>query len=305
MHSQPAPRQDNVLVGIGLVLAAYLAFTAIDSSAKWLGRAGFPTSEYVFVRYAVHFGLAVALLLPRQGMGLMRTRKPGLEIMRSLFLMLSTVFNFIALQFLPLTVTGAIAFTVPLMLCALSVPLLGEQVGWRRWTAIAVGFVGVLVIVRPGTAAFHPAALASLAGAALSALYFISTRRLAGVDSPATQQFYAAGVATLCVAPFAFGHWVWPAQPLDWLFFCLIGVAGLTGHLIFSTALRFAPASTLAPFAYFQIIYNIVSSWLLFAQPPDVWIYLGAPIVIGSGLYIWLRERRISRETVTEVSPHD
>ncbi|MDR3475153.1 MAG: DMT family transporter [Devosia sp.] len=305
MLSQPAPRQDNVLAGIGLVLISYLAFTAIDSSAKWLGRSGLPTGEYIFVRYAVHFGLTAALLLPRQGKALLRTPKLGLEIMRSLSLMLSTVFNFIALQFIPLTVTGAIAFTVPLMLCALSVPLLGEQVGWRRWTAIVVGFLGVIVIVRPGTAAFHPAALASLAGAAMGALYFISTRRLAGVDSPATQQFYAAGVATLCVAPFAFGHWVWPSQPVDWFFFCLIGVAGLTGHWIFSAALRFAPATTLAPFAYFQIVYTILSSWLLFSQPPDVWIYVGAPIVIGSGLYIWLRERRIARETVTEVSPQD
>lgn len=284
-----------MLLAVGLVLLSYIGFTTIDSSAKWLGRAGIPTMEYIFVRYAVHFALISLILLPRRGKALLRTGNLKTEIVRALFLLASTFFNFFALLFLPLTVTGAIAFTMPLILCALSVPLLGESVGWRRWSAIGVGFIGVLVIVRPGTAAFQPAAIVSLGGATMSALYFISTRRLAGVDSASTQQFYAALIATLCVAPFAFGHWVWPSNPLDWFALGLIGVAGLASHWIFSIALRFAPATMLAPFAYFQIVYTILSSWLIFNQPPDVWIYVGVPIVIGSGLYIWLRERRLSR----------
>jgi drug/metabolite transporter (DMT)-like permease len=132
----------------------------------------------------------------------------------------------------------------------------------------------------------------------MQVLYFVTTRRLAGIDSAATQQFYAGLVATVCLAPFGLSSgWVWPHRPLDWFFFALIGFAAFAGHLIFSTALRFARASLLAPFAYLQIIFMTLSSWLIFSEPPDVWIYVGAPVVVASGLYIWLRERRLQLQT--------
>ncbi|HEY4203308.1 MAG TPA: DMT family transporter [Devosiaceae bacterium] len=295
MSASVATSRESLPIGIGLTLVAYIGFTMIDSSAKWLGGAGIPTMEYIFVRYLVHFLVIVIAVMPRRGLGLARTGNLKLEIVRALFLLASTFCNFFAVQYLPLTVTGAIAFTMPLILCALSVPLLGETVGWRRWSAIFVGFLGVLVIVRPGTEAFHPAALASLGGATASAFYFLTTRRLAGVDSASTQQFYAALVSLVCVAPFAFQTWIWPTRPIDWFFFGLIGLAGVFGHQIFSMALRFAPASRLAPFAYFQIVYAALSSWLIFNQPPTFWIYVGAPIVIASGLYLWLRERELAK----------
>lgn len=296
-----APVQERRLYGIGLVLIAYLFFAMIDSSAKWLAQSGMPTPQFMFARYAVHFVLITALIAPSQGRALVRTANLKLEVLRGLLLLSTTVCNFFAVQYLPLTITGSINFTMPLMLCALSVPLLGEYVGWRRWTAILVGFLGVLVIVRPGTDAFHPAALLSLTGAFGSALYFISTRKLAGVDSAATQQFYSGLVAMICLAPFAFQHWIWPSTFADWFAFALIGVAGLTGHQLFSVAARYAPATTLAPFAYLQIVYMTLSSWLIFNQPPDIGIYIGAPIVIGSGLYIWWRERSMARKTVTAI----
>jgi len=296
MASQPAAQPERIARAIGLVLVAYLCFTTIDSSAKWLGRAGLPTMEIAFIRYLGHFLMVSVAFLPRRGLALVRTGRPALEVMRAVFLFASTILNFIALQYVPLTVTGSIAFTMPLMLSALSVPLLGETVGWRRWTAVIVGFIGVMIIIRPGTSSFHPAALLSLGAALMSVFYFVATKRLAGIDSAATQQFYAALVATICLAPLGLASgWVWPAHADDWLFFFLIGFAGLVGHIIFSTALRFAPASMLAPFAYFQIVYLALASALLFGQPPDIWIYIGAPIVIGSGLYIWLRERRLAR----------
>jgi len=304
MSALTAPRRESLPLGIGLTLIAYAGFTMIDSSAKWLGQAGIPTMEIVFVRYAVHFFVISAVMLPTRGLSLTRSGNLKLEIVRAGFLLASTLCNFVAVQFLPLTVTGAIAFTMPLMLCALSVPLLGETVGWRRWSAILVGFLGVLVIVRPGTEAFHPAAIASLAAAAASAFFFLFTRRLAGIDSASTQQFYSALISMICIAPFAFSGWLWPTQPVDWLFFGLIGLAGVFGHQVFSIALRFAPASVLAPFAYFQIVYNVLSSWLLFSQPPSIWIYIGAPIVIASGLYIWLRERTLMKP-VTPVVGED
>jgi drug/metabolite transporter (DMT)-like permease len=300
------PIEERRLAGIALVLVGYLMFTVIDSCAKWLLQSGLPTTEVVFVRYAGQLLLVSALFLPAHGRAVLTTRRPWLEVARGLCLMASTACNFTAILFLPLTVTASITFTTPLMLCALSIPLLGETVGWRRWLAIIVGFAGVLVIVQPGTAAFHPAVILSLVGALFAALYLLLTRKLAGVDAVTTQQFYAAAVATACLVPFVvLGGWVWPADAAGWFAFGTIGAAALIGHQVLTTAHRFAPASVLAPFGYFQIIFMTASSWLIFNQPPNVWIYIGAPIVIASGLYIWLRERRLSKNIVTEVAGRD
>ena len=305
MPSNVRPIEDRRLLGIGLVLCGYFFFTVIDSCAKWLSIGGLPTTEIVFIRYAGQLVLVTAIFAPLRGTSLVTTRSPRLEIVRGLCLMGSTIANFFALKYLPLTVTGSIAFTMPLMLCALSIPLLGETVGWRRWLAILVGFVGVLVIVRPGTAAFHPAVFLSVLGAAFSAFYSLLTRKLAGVDSVTTQQFYSGLVATICVAGFAIGGWQWPADLSGWVAFALIGIAALIGHQFLTTAHRFAPASVLAPFGYLQIIFMTASSWVIFQQPPDIWIFIGAPIVITSGLYIWLRERQLAKPVVTEVVAED
>ncbi len=299
------PIEERRLQGIVLVLLGYFFFTVIDSCAKWLTQTGLPPTEVVFVRYAGQLVLVSALFLPTRGLELARTRKPWLEILRGLSLLGSTVCNFFAITFLPLTVTGSIAFTMPLILCALSIPLLGEHVGWRRWLAILVGFGGVLVIVHPGSGTFHPAVFLSLTGATFTAFYMLLTRKLAGVDSTTTQQFYAALVATFCVAPFALGGWVWPANLTGWLLFAAIGAAALIGHQVLTTAHRFAPASVLAPFAYFQIIFMTAASWFLFNQPPDVWFVVGVPVVIASGLYIWIRERQLAKPVVTEIAAQD
>ena len=305
MTSHIRPIEERRLTGIALMLAGYFCFTVIDSCAKWLTLAGLPTGEVVFVRYAGQLLLVIALFAPAQRVELVRTRRLWLEIVRGLCLLGSTAANFVAIRFLPLTVTSSISFTMPLILCALSIPVLGEQVGWRRWLAILVGFIGVLVIVRPGTAAFHPAIFVSLVGVVFTAFYMLLTRKLAGVDAVTTQQFYSGLVATICVAGFAIGGWQWPADVAGWVCFVLIGAAALVGHQFITTAHRFAPASVLAPFGYLQIIFMTASSWLIFQQPPDVWIFVGAPIVIGSGLYIWLRERQLSKSVVTAVAVED
>ncbi|MGH6924916.1 MAG: DMT family transporter [Propylenella sp.] len=288
------PIEDRRLFAIGLVLASLILFTCIDTAAKWLVTHGLPTAEVVLVRYAVHFALVAGLMLPRYGPVLLRSASLKLEFLRGLVLLVSTVANFIAIRYLPLTVTGSILFSVPLIVCALSVPILGEHVGWRRWAAILVGFVGVLVIVRPGSEAFSVYVLFALVSTTCYALYNILSRMLAGVDAVSTQQFYTALIATLGVAPFAFGEWVWPQELSSWIAFATIGVSGALGHQIYTIAHRFAPASTLAPFIYTQIIYLSAASWLVFGEPPDIWILLGAPIVVGSGLYIWLRERQLA-----------
>jgi len=301
------PIEDRRLTAIGLLVIAYLFFTIIDSCAKWLVQyGGLPTTEIVFVRYAGQLLIVSAIFLPTRGMELVRTRNLKLEVLRGLFLMGSTIANFTALIFLPLTVTSSISFTMPLMLCALSIPLLGETVGWRRWMAILVGFVGVLIIVQPGTSSFHPAAFLSLLGAAFTALYFLFTRKLAGVDPTTTQQFYSALVATICLIPLVvWGGWVWPASIVGWFCFGTMGAAALVAHQLITVAHRFAPATVLAPFGYVQIFFMTASSWLVFNQPPSVWVYVGAPIVIASGLYIWMRERQLSKSIITEVVARD
>ncbi len=291
-----APVEDRRLFGIGLVLLAFLCFTGIDTCAKWLISHGFPTPEVVFVRYAVHFAVIAGVLLPRYGPVLLRSGNLRLELVRGLVLVGSTAANFVAIGHLPLTVTGSILFSVPIIVCALSVPLLKEHVGWRRWGAILVGFVGVLVIIRPGSDSFSFYVLFSLVAVSCYAIYNISNRMLAGVDAASTQQFYSGLLATVCVAPFAFagGDWTWPRELSTGVAFAAIGVLGAIGHQLFSTAHRFAPASTLAPFIYAQMVYLTLSSWIVFGEPPDAWILLGAPLVVGSGLYIWLRERQLA-----------
>lgn len=296
MSSTPPLIQDRRNLGIGLLVFAQLFFAALDTSAKWLSVAGIPVFEVVFVRYAVPVVLLLAFLLPTRGLSLFRTGNLKLEVLRGLCLAGVTVALFYAMKFLPLTVTGALLFTMPLFVCALSIPLLGETVGWRRWAAICVGFAGTLIIVRPATEAFHPASLICLGGAVCAAFYSILTRKLAGIDPASTQTVYAAAISVACVAPFAFDGWTWPSDPPTWIAFFLAGVAGLAAHQLMTVAHRFASPTVLSPFSYIELIYLAFASWIVFNQPPDIWFYAGAPLIIASGLYIWLRERTTRRE---------
>lgn len=296
MTSTIAPIEERRNFGIGLLLFAQLFFATLDTSAKYLSTIGLPFAEIVFVRYAVHVALGIALFLPIQR-DLFRSNNWHLELLRGLCLLGTTAANFMAMQYLPLTVTGALLFTMPLMVTALSGPLLGETVGWRRWAAVGVGFIGILIIVRPGTEAFHPASILCLFGALAAAFYSIITRKLAGVDSAATQQVYSGIISMVCIAPFAFQGWVWPASGPGWFAFFAAGVAGIIAHQLNTIAHRYAPPSALAPFTYTELLLLAFASWLIFKEPPDLWFYVGAPIIIGSGIYIWFRERQLHRPT--------
>ncbi|UYN99729.1 MAG: DMT family transporter [Devosia sp.] len=298
-----SPIESRANLGIMLVLASQLVLLILDISAKWLSVEGLPTGEIVFMRYGMHLILLLLLFLPVSGSRLFVSNNWKLEILRGACLLVTTGLNFLAMRYLPLTVTSAIQFTSPLMICAMSGPLLGEQVGWRRWLAIGVGFLGILVIVRPGTEAFQPAALLSLGCAFFLALFSILTRKLAGVDTAQTQQFYAGATPVILLLPIAFTDWTWPSQPVSWVAFFIMGAAGLGGHFLNSVAHRFASPATLAPFSYLSLIYLSLASWLIFNQPPDQWFILGVTIIVLSGLYIWLRERRLSKVgTAVEVN---
>jgi drug/metabolite transporter (DMT)-like permease len=279
------------LTGIGLISLTYLLFTLLDGSAKWLVQS-VPVLVVVWLRFLTHTLLASALLFPIRGLALVRTRHLRWHLVRGLMFCAMTGINFWALQYLQLTVTASIFFTVPILIALMSAPLLGEKMDARRWIAILVGFAGVLVIVRPGSAAFHPAMLLSLGNAVLYAAFNLMTRKLAAYDAPETIQFLPAVVASVVLAPFALAAWESPQGWLEWTVLCLMGVFGGTGHSLLAMAHRYAPASTLAPFLYQQILYMALFGYLVFGSVPDAAVWVGAAIVIASGLYLFARERR-------------
>ena len=290
MSQTPAQREERTTLGLTLMMSAVACFTMIDSSAKWLVTAGLPAIQVVFVRYAVHFGLAVAVFVPGEGPDAFRANAPRIQTLRSACLFGSTVFNFMSLQFLPLTVTTTIMFAGPIVVTLLAMPMLGERVPRDRVLAVCVGFLGVLVVIRPWGAAFHPAMLLTLCALALASIYFLLTRRLAGVDDNSTSQLWASGLATLCLAPFALADWHWPRTGADWAFFSLIGLFGGTGHIMATTAHRFADASILAPMMYTQIVFAAAASIAIFSVWPSAWTLAGGSIIVCAGIYIWHHE---------------
>ena len=296
-HAPVRQREDRHVRAILMMLMAFACFTGLDSSAKWLVTDGMSPWAAVFARYAVHLAIVSALIIPAQGLRSLDSRAPLTEVLRAALLLGSTLCNFVAVQYLPLTLTSTIFFSIPIFVCILSIPILGETVRLRRWIAIGVGFAGILIVTRPWTADFHWAMGMSLAGALFGSIYQILTRLLAGVDSTNTQQFYAALIATLGVAPMAIVYWQWPEGGLSWVLFLAMGVFGWLGHQLLTSAHQYAPASLLAPFVYVQLIYMTASSWIVFNQPPSVWILAGAPIIMGSGFYIWWRERQLKQGT--------
>jgi len=281
----------NRLTGIGLISLTYVCFALLDGSAKWLVQS-VPVLVVVWLRFLTHTLLASALLFPIRGAALVRTRHLRWHLLRGLMFCAMTGINFWALQYLQLTVTASIFFLVPILIALMSAPLLGERIDARRWIAILVGFAGVLVVVRPGSAAFHPAMLLSLANAVIYAAFNLMTRKLAAYDSPETIQFLPALAASVVLAPFALAVWEPPHGALEWTVLCLMGVYGGVGHYLLAMAHRYAPASTLAPFLYQQILYMAAFGYLVFGSVPDPAVWIGAAIVIASGLYLFSRERR-------------
>lgn len=281
----------NRLKGIGIISIAFLCFALLDGMAKWLVR-DLPVLEVVWLRFLCHVLLSAMLLGPTHGLRLVRVSHPRWQLIRGLMLAIMTGLNFWALQFLQLAETGAIQFTVPILVALISIPLLGERLDRGRWCAVIAGFVGILLILRPGTQGFHPAMFLALGNAVLYACFNLLTRRLAGSDSPEATQFLSACASVVLLAPFALAVWQTPATWSQWLLIALTGLAGGTGHYMLALAHRFAPASTLAPFLYQQIIYMVLIGYLLFGDLPSGALLLGSLVVVGSGLYLLWRETR-------------
>ncbi|HSG03373.1 MAG TPA: DMT family transporter [Marinobacterium sp.] len=290
------PLEDRVSVGVVMMLFAVILFTGIDTSAKWLSMAGLPVLEIVFLRYFVHFLLSLFIYVPQDGLSVFRSNAPSKQMLRSIFLFLSTLFNFAALKYLPITVTTTIAFAGPIVTTLLAIPILGEKVGIHRIIAVCVGFLGVVLVIQPWGAAFHPAMILSLGNLLIVSGYFIMTRMIAGIESNGTQQIWGSGIASLALGPFALYVWVWPETTQQWLIVTLMGCFGAFGHMASTKAHRLADASILAPMFYTQVFWAALVGVWIFNTWPTVWTLSGGLVIICSGIYIWHRERRKKRQ---------
>jgi drug/metabolite transporter (DMT)-like permease len=280
------------LTGIALMCGAVSCFAFLDTTAKYLNL-HMSALEVVWARYTGGLLFPFIVSNPWTHPGLMRTTRPVLQIGRSVLLLGSTLFNFVALRYLQLDESISIAFSTPFIVAALSGPVLGEWVRWRRWTAIAVGFVGVLVVTRPTPGSFQPAVLISLGGAICYALYALSTRILARTDSNETTLFYSnivGAAAMLPVVPFV---WTTPTDTLVILLMVATGALASFGHYLLIAAHRLAPAAVLSPFIYTEIVLMIALGFLVFGDLPNRWTLTGAAIVVASGLYLVHRERKV------------
>lgn len=278
------------LIAIALICGAFACFSGLDATAKWLSpRIG--VIETTWVRYVSSFFFVSLALNPWTHPTLAITRRPWLQAIRSTMLLASTMLNFLALQYLQLTQTMTIMFLQPLLVALISGPLLGEWVGPRRLAAIGVGFIGVLLITRPGAGGIHWAAIYSFIGVGAYAGYSLITRSLAGQDSSETTMFYSAAAGVIVLTPIVMV--TWNVTPDGWtlLMMALIGFWGALGHWLLILAHRHASAAILSPFLYTQIVWMIALGYLVFGDVPDRWMLAGASIVILSGMYLLHRER--------------
>ena len=280
---------DSHVRGILLMCSAGFCFAVMDAAVKHLA-AEYPVPQVIWGRYTFHFLLMLVFLGPRYRGSLLRTSRLGTQLVRSMLLLGAKVCMFFALKYIPLAEASTIGFANPLIVTALSVPILAERVGGRRWTAVGVGFVGVLIVLRPGLGIMHWAAVLPLGMAFFYAVYQILTRLLAGKDNPRTILFYTALVGIVITSlgiPF-----FWTAPTMEaWSLMVAIGAIAGIGHFALIKAFELTPASVLAPFSYVSLIWVVLAGYIVFGDLPDAWTALGAVIIIGSGLYIVHRER--------------
>jgi drug/metabolite transporter (DMT)-like permease len=275
---------------IALMCASTIFFAALDTSAKSLSGA-LPAVEIVWARYVAAAIVGIVAVRPFTHPAVFRSRRPILQIVRSLLLLGSTTANFLALRQLQLAETSTINFLTPLFVVLLAGPLLGEWAGGGRLVAVAIGFIGVVVATGPGTGAFHPVVLIAIAGVLCNAGYALTTRMLASADSSKTTLTWTplAGVVLLTPAlPFV---WVNPPTLATLAIMVAMGFFGALGHWLLILAHERAPASALTPFGYTQLLWMILSGLLVFGDRPSTAVLSGAGIVVGCGLYLIWRER--------------
>lgn len=278
------------LAGIGLIVLAYLCFSFLDATAKYLSPT-VPTLQIVWMRFVSHVFLSLVLFQVWKTPSLLKTKHPVLQIVRACCLLGTTICNFLAIRYLQLAETVSIMFATPFLITALAGPLLGEWAGIRRWMAVIVGFIGVLVVTQPGLGGMHWAAIYSVAAMCFYAFYALLTRQLTATDGSAGMLIISGIVAAIAMTPAGLTVWETPQDLQTWALLLATGALGAGGHFLFIMAHRIAPAPVLAPFMYSQIVWMITLGYVIFADIPTSTTILGAAIVVGSGLYILYQER--------------
>lgn len=279
---------DNLKAGIAWMLVTSLFFVSLDVTAKYLV-ARYPVLEVVWARFFFHLLIAVVILGPRLR-SLIKTNSLALQLVRSVFLLATTILFFLGVRLLPLADASAIMFTSPILLTVLAIPLLGEQVGPRRWAAVGIGFLGALIVVRPGLGVMGSGALFLLGCALCNACYQLITRKLRGTDGPLTTLLYTALAGALGTSLAVPAVWLPPA-PGDWPLLVALGAFGCLGHFTLIKAFQSAPAAVVAPFSYASLIWATLFGFLVFGDLPDLWTVAGAAVIAAGGLYILHREQ--------------
>lgn len=270
---------------------AGLLFPVMGGFAKILGT-DYSTLQVSWARAFGHIIFMLAVFVPRYGLGMLRTRRFGTQLMRSCLLIMSNLSYFFAITFIPIAMAATISLTAPLVVALLAWPMLGERTTVGRLVALGVGFTGVVIVIRPGTDLFQWASLFVVWSAACYALYQILTRRIAGIDSPETSAIYSSIVGAfgmILILPFV---WKTPESLRDIFYFCSLGVLGALGHYCVARAMAYAPANIVSPFQYMQLLGSVAIGYLFFGDFPDFLGWVGAAIIVGAGLYIGWSQRK-------------
>ena len=287
--------EQRPLQGIVLMLLAFLFFASLDAAGKHLAQT-FALPLLVWASYSLHCLLMVLFLAPSLRLRLVQTQRPLLQLLRALLLVMVSLLGMAAFRIMPLAETTAILLVTPLLVVLLAARFLGEQVGTRRWLAVGIGFGGALLIARPGGALSATGTLLALATAGCYALYQVLTRQLAATENTFTMLFYTALTGTVVMSLAL--PWFWSDALPDATQAALIaslGVCGGIGHYLVTRAFRYAPASTLSPFSYVQLLWATLLGWLLFGQLPDALSVLGMSIIAACGLVIAVDEQGLRR----------
>ena len=280
-----------------MVLASitFFMFALMDTSAKYLVSVGFAAIFVVWCRFTSQGVILVFVLKAWKNPKVWKMQRPLFQIARGISLPVTTLFNFKALQYLQLAETMAVFLAAPMVVAALAGPLLGEWAGPRRLAAIFVGFVGVVIIVRPGTDLFDPAILYSIAATLVYALYSILTKILSQTETEESLIFYSCFFGMFMLLPFVFLYGAMPQTPVQGFLMIFMGAAGMVGHACLVKASKLSAASKVIPFIYTQVIWMVGLGYLVFRDVPDVWTLVGTLIIVASGLYLMQRERQLAR----------
>ncbi len=300
MNRRHKPRPQNVLAGIGLVLAAVACFATLDTTTKFVST-GVPLLMALWFRYAFQAVATTLVVLPLRGLQVFQTNHPRYQLLRGLLLMCSTMLAFFSLKHTPVAEFTAIVMLTPLVITVLAAFKLREKVSVMRWLLVIGGFVGTLIIIRPDGDDFNWALLLPLALVATSAWFQILTSKMARTEDPITMHFYTGWVGTLVVSlalPFV---WTRIDSLTLWGAMFIVGLAGTVGHFLLILAYQRAPPATLTPYLYGQIAFAMLGGWLVFSQVPDFWSLIGIGMIAacgGVGAWLTVRESRVRLEHV-------